>query len=275
MLDASHHKFVPAKASSPIGVFDSGVGGLSVFLHLQALLPHEQFLYYADTKNVPYGNKSSDEIIALTHQAVAWLIEQGAKMVVVACNSASAYTLDVLRQRYATPIVGLVPAIKPATLITQSKQIAVLATRATLLGKLMNDIIHEYATPHDITVHKYFEPTLVPWVELGMPKEHDTAYLLIDRLHEFCQLGIDTLVLGCTHYPFFREFLQSEIDTHQLEMTLIDSGLAIAHRVKSLLEEASLLNHQDTHPPLTFFSTDPTQTQSVVRRLIDYPVKFV
>lgn len=256
---------------APIGMFDSGVGGLSVYLHLKSLLPHEDILYYADTKNVPYGEKSSEEIIALTDAAVAWLVEQGAKLVVIACNSASAYALDVLRAKYAIPIVGLVPAIKPACLASQNKKIAVLATRATLNGALFSEVVNQVATPLGVTVYRHFEPKLVPWVEMGMPIDHQVADLLIAQMHTWAKDGVDALVLGCTHYPFFREFLQAEIQDKALTMTLIDSGAAIASRVQSLLKDHTA-TPKDQPSPLRFFATgdDATvsRTRGVAERLI-------
>lgn len=265
---SSHH------SSLAIGVFDSGVGGLSVYRHLKQALPHEQFIYYADTKNVPYGNKSSDDIIALTCTAVDWLIAQGVKLIVIACNSASAYSLALLRERYCLPIVGLVPAIKPAIAISQSQKIAVLATRATLTGRPFNELVDSLATPKGVIVYRHFEPKLVPWVEMGAPIDHQVADLLITQMHQWAQDGVDTLVLGCTHYPFFRPFLEAEINRTKLAMTVIDSGLAIAERVKSLLHSHCLLNPQTDNPPLHFYSSDDN-SRIIVHQLIGDNVYFL
>lgn len=241
--------------TAPIGVFDSGVGGLSVYLHLKAMLPSERFIYYADTANVPYGNKSGDEILLLTLQAVARLCKRGCKLIVIACNSASAHALTVLRERCTVPIVGLVPAVKPACQLTKSKQIAVLATRATLEGHLLNDVINQIATPQNITVHKHFEPTLVPWVEHGMPIDSQVASLLITQTKQWADDGVDVIVLGCTHYPFFKNFLQTYIDTENLPIHLIDSGFAIAQRVQSLLAMFDIANDTPNHAPTQLYAT--------------------
>lgn len=222
--------------TAPIGVFDSGVGGLSVYLHLRALMPNERFIYYADTANVPYGNKSGDEILLLTLQAVARLCKRGCKLIVIACNSASAYALKALRERCNVPIVGLVPAVKPACALTKSGQIAVLATRATLNGHLLSEVISKVATPQGVQVHKHFEPMLVPWVESGMPIDSQVANLLIHQTQVWADMGVDVIVLGCTHYPFFKEFLQEFIKQEKLGIHLIDSGIAIAGRVDYLLK---------------------------------------
>ncbi|WP_201593037.1 glutamate racemase [Psychrobacter fozii] len=222
--------------NAPIGLFDSGLGGLSVYLHLAKQLPTERYVYYADTLNVPYGNRDSADIEALTLTAVEWLYQQGCKLIVIACNSASAYALETARRYYPQlPIVGLVPALKPAVLASKSGRVAVLATKATLNGTLLNDVINNVAKPNHTIVTKYFDPQLVPWVEAGMPEESETALNLRQQLQLFANDGIDQLVLGCTHYPFFKAFLLDEIAQQQLSMQVVDSGQAIAERVKQLL----------------------------------------
>lgn len=266
-----HPDYVNDPDNATIGVFDSGVGGLSVYRHLRQVLPNERFIYYADTMNVPYGNKSGDEILLLTLQAVARLCKRGCKLIVIACNSASAHALDAIRARCSVPIVGLVPAVKPACLLTKSKKIAVLATQATLMGKLLQDVIAQSATPNGIRVEKHFEPRLVPWVESGMPINSQVADLLIAQTHAWAAMGVDVVVLGCTHYPFFKHFLQQEIDNTGLAMTLVDSGLAIAHRVKSLLDVfaiASSVNNPSTSLQLYATRLDE-QILSTISHLID------
>ncbi|NYR10464.1 glutamate racemase [Psychrobacter sp. BI730] len=259
--------------SAPIGVFDSGVGGLSVYLHLTQQLPTERYVYYADTLNVPYGNRDSEDIEALTLKAVEWLHQQGCKLIVIACNSASAYALDTARRCYPhIPIVGLVPALKPAVLASKSAHVAVLATKATLNGTLLNDVIVNFAQPNNTVVTKYFDPQLVPWVEAGMSEQDETAERLRQQVRIFANEGVDQLVLGCTHYPFFKTFLLDEIVQQQLSIQVIDSGQAIAERVRQLLIannlSASLMSEKQenlsqktskkntiTRPPLTFHAT--------------------
>ncbi len=257
-----HPDFINNPNEAPIGVFDSGVGGLSVYQHLRQLLPNERFIYYADTKNVPYGNKSGDEILLLTLQAVARLCKRGCKLIVIACNSASAYALTAIRQRCSVPVVGLVPAVKPACKLTQTKKIAVLATKATLNGYLLNEVINEVAIPNGVTVFKHFEPSLVPWVEQGMPIDNQVANLLIDQTHLWAKAGVDVVVLGCTHYPFFKSFLQDEINKKNLAITLVDSGFAIAQRVQSLLKIFNIASQEipnlTQNPPLQLYATQLT-----------------
>ncbi|WP_296205518.1 glutamate racemase [Psychrobacter sp. UBA3962] len=228
--------------SAPIGIFDSGVGGLSVYLHLKQQLPDEQYLYYADTLNVPYGPRSSTEIKELTLIAVDWLVAAGCKLIVIACNSASAHALQIVRHKYPTiPIVGLVPALKPAVLNSSSKSVAVLATKATLDGELLNTVISDYALPAQVNVVKWFDPSLVPWVEAGMPTLSETPERLKAQLKSFAQQKVDHLVLGCTHYPFFREFVMAQIADEDLGIKVVDSGAAIAARVKTLLQQSQSL----------------------------------
>ena len=259
--------------NAPIGVFDSGVGGLSVYLHLAQQLPAEHYIYYADTLNVPYGNRDSEDIETLTLNAVEWLHQQGCKLIVIACNSASAYALDTARRCYPhIPIVGLVPALKPAVLASKSGHVAVLATKATLNGTLLNDVIANFAQPNNTVVTKYFDPQLVPWVEAGMSEQDETAQRLRQQIRVFANEGVDQLVLGCTHYPFFKTFLLDEIAQQQLSIQVIDSGQAIAERVRQLLiannlsassmsEKRENLSQKTsnkntiTRPPLTFHAT--------------------
>lgn len=253
------------RASAPIGLFDSGVGGLSVYQHLAQQLPDEHYIYYADTLHVPYGSRDSAEIESLTLTAVEWLYQQGCKLIVIACNSASAHALTAARHAYPqVPIVGLVPALKPAVLASTTRHVAVLATKATLNGTLLNQVISDIATPHHTLVTKYFDPELVPWVEAGMPENTDTAQRLRRQVTLFADSGIDCLILGCTHYPFFKDFLYREIEHQKLAMQVLDSGQAIAARVRHVLVEQGLLaGHQSTSiPPLDMLQMCTAQAGS-------------
>lgn len=266
-------------SSAPIGLFDSGVGGLSVYLHLAQQLPAERYIYYADTLHVPYGNRTSQDIEALTLIAVEWLYQQGCKLIVIACNSASAHALEAARRHYPQlPIVGLVPALKPAVMASASGNVAVLATKATLDGTLLNQVITDIATPNGTQVTKYFDPQLVPWVEAGMPEASETAQRLRQKITDFARADVDYLVLGCTHYPFFKDFLIDEINTQQLAIQVVDSGQAIAARVKSLLVGQNLLaktkvlaaSSDNARPPLTFYASKHNDSlDRLVTRLLE------
>lgn len=261
------------KSSAPIGLFDSGVGGLSVYLHLAQQLPAERYIYYADTLHVPYGNRDSEDIEALTLVAVEWLYQQGCKLIVIACNSASAHALQAARYRYPElPIVGLVPALKPAVLHSSNHHVAVLATKATLEGSLLNQVIADIATPNSTAVTKYFDPQLVPWVEAGMPEHSETAERLRQQVVEFAEAGVDYLVLGCTHYPFFKDFLLQEISKRQLTLQVVDSGQAIAARVQYLLVVNNMLAlslGDDSVQPLVFYASKyDNKLTDLVQRLL-------
>lgn len=259
-------------ATAPIGVFDSGVGGLSVLAHLTNQLPYERYIYLADTLNVPYGSRSSDEIRDLTIQAVDTLVGMGCKLVVIACNTASAYGLFSLREMYPDlPLVGLVPALKPAVFASKTKNVAVLATPATLKGILLQEIVENFADPNAVNVHKYSLASLVPWVEAGMPEEHIAVSELENLLLTLQKNHIDHLVLGCTHFPFFKPYLVNKLADMAIDydLKLIDSGLAVAKRVAYLLQLQSLSNPAKTYQAVDFFATsNQLNTQKVALRLL-------
>lgn len=228
-----------SRAYAPIGVFDSGMGGLSIVQELQIHLPHESIIYLADTKNVPYGQRSDSEICELTTQAVAWLHQQGCKAVVVACNTASAFSLTHLREHYGAgfPVIGLVPAVKPAVLKTQSKVIGVLATPGTLRGTLLKDVIEQVATPAQVEVITVVSPALVPFVEQGLHYTAACQAELRKILLPLQQAGADYLVLGCTHYPFLKDSIQAVFGS---QFKLIDSGVAVARQTGRVLAAQKL-----------------------------------
>lgn len=229
-----------ASSDAPIGVFDSGVGGLSVAQEIARHLPNEQIIYYADTAHVPYGARSDQEIRQLTAQAIEWLYRQGCKIAVVACNTASAFSLDYLRDHYGErfPIVGLVPALKPAVIQTQSKVVAVLATPATFRGQLIKDVISKFAEPAGVNVLTVTNLDLVPFVEAGQEMSQACLNVLQQILQPVVEQGADYLVLGCTHYPFLKQAI------HQIfaeKLKLIDSGQAVARQTTYILIKNGLL----------------------------------
>ena len=227
-----------ASADAPIGIFDSGIGGLSIAIEIAHYLPHEKIIYFADTAHVPYGPRDDDDIRELTAHAIEWLYRQGCKAAVVACNTASAFSLDSLRQHYGEkfPIIGLVPALKPAVLNTQSKIVAVLATPATFRGKLIKDVMQRFAQPAQVSVLSLTCLDLVPFVEAGEQMSAACLDCLKEVLDPAIQQGADYLVLGCTHYPFLKQAIRS---IYPNEITLIDSGVAVARQTARVL-----LNHQ-------------------------------
>ncbi len=252
-----------AAASAPIGVFDSGAGGLSILAELRAELPHERFLYLADTAHVPYGSRSDDDIRALTLQAAVWLHAQGCKALVVACNTASAYGLQHLRATFTGwPIVGLVPAVKPAALATRSGVIGVMATPATLRGSRLRASVAEWAAPRQVKVMLTTSPQLVPIVERGEASSADTRALLRELLRPLAEAGADQLVLGCTHYPFLAGSIRREFKD---QFALVDSGRAVARQTRRVLAERGLLGPESGAGGTQFFVTgDPEVAQRVM-----------
>ena len=233
-----------AGADAPIGVFDSGIGGLSVALEIAHYLPNERIVYFADTAHVPYGPREDQEIRELTAHAIEWLYRQGCKVAVVACNTASAFSLDYLREHYGEdfPIIGLVPALKPAVLQSKSKTVAVLATPATFRGQLIKDVMLRFAEPAGVKVLSVTNLKLVPFVEAGEQMSPDCLQTLTEILQPVVNQGADFLVLGCTHYPFLKSAIQYIFGQ---KLTLIDSGLAVARQTARILIKNELLfEHQ-------------------------------
>lgn len=261
-----------ARVAAPIGVFDSGMGGLSVVAELHRHLPRESILYYADTAHVPYGSRSDEEIRLLTARAVEWLYQAGCKLVVVACNTASAFSLSSLRQHYGSrlPIVGLVPALKPAVAATQTGVVAVLATAGTLRGDLFNDVIRQIAEPAGVRVLTAFSAALVPFVEQNQHNSTECEQELQRVLQPLCDAGADQLVLGCTHYPFLSLAIGRAVGT---QLVLVDSGAAVARQTVRILIDHGLLRpiHQQFIKFEYAVSGDPLRVAPIVAQLTPLP----
>ncbi len=250
----------------PIGVCDSGAGGLSVVAELRRLLPHEEIVYFADTAHCPYGPRPSAEVQALVEDAAAFLLLQGAKIVVVACNTASAAGLRPLRARHgaAVPIVGLVPAVKPAVALTRRGVVGVLATPGTLRGTLLDEVVARFATPAGVRVLPVAAAGLVEAVEAGALDGSATRALLESALAPVREAGADVLVLGCTHYPFLRDAIAAVAP----ELTLVDSGAGVARQTRRLLDAAGLRNPGTAPGDLRLYTSgDPAASGAVLRRL--------
>lgn len=244
---------------APLGVFDSGVGGLSVLAELRRAMPSERFLYLADTAHVPIGARTDEDIRDLTGRAVAALHARGAKGVVVACNTASAFSLQHLRERFVPdrvgatfPVIGLVPAVKPAVAATRSGVVGVLATPGTLRGTLLRDVIREFADPAGVRVLTAVSAELVPLVEAGQACSERTRAVLRETLAPLAKAGADQLVLGCTHYPFLAGSIRAEFgDTFML----LDSGAAVARHTRNVLLSAGLLRPEGAGGEVTYLVT--------------------
>ncbi|MFB9991782.1 glutamate racemase [Deinococcus oregonensis] len=230
----------------PLGIFDSGVGGLSVLAEIRRSLPQEDILYLADTAHLPYGARGDDDLRDLTARAVATLHARGAKGVVVACNTASAFSLTHLREKYGPefPVIGLVPAVKPAIQATRSGVVGVLATPGTLRGTLLQDVIRQFAVPVGVQVLMAVSAALVPLVEAGQQDSPEARAELRRVLEPLQAAGADQLVLGCTHYPFLAPAIHAEFGE---TFALVDSGAAVARHTRNTLEHLGLL--RSASPP--------------------------
>lgn len=236
--------------NSPIGIFDSGMGGLSVWSRVCAMLPNESVVYLADGKNCPYGDRTPEEIATLTRQAVERLLECGVKLVIVACNTATAVAIDMLRESYDIPFVGMEPAVKPAALATKSGVVGILATRAALAGELFRATATKYSDRAEIltAVGEGF----VEAVEEGREEEPATLELARRALEPMLAQGADQIVLGCTHYPFLEKPLRQVIG--ERDVTLVNPASAVVRRAEWLLEEAGLRAEEGHRAEYTFLS---------------------
>ncbi len=215
----------------PIGVLDSGVGGLSIVRELRAQLPSENLIYLADQAHVPYGTRPIAQVRAFTEAIVRFLLAQEVKLVVVACNTASAAALHALRATFPhVPFVGMEPAVKPAAQATQSGVIGVLATEATFQGELYASVVGRFA--QGVRVEKQACPEFVTLVEAGQTHTEAARAAVRKRLAPLLRAGVDQLVLGCTHFPFLAHLLQEEAGPH---VTLVDPSAAVARQVGRVL----------------------------------------
>ncbi len=219
----------------PIGIFDSGVGGTSIWKEITMLLPKEDTIYLADSVNAPYGEKSQEEILKLSIKNTDLLLSKGCKMIVVACNTATTNAINYLRENYQVPFIGIEPAIKPAALKSKTKTIGVLATKGTLSSSLFNSTSEMHAS--GITIIEQEGTGLVPLVEGGKMQDAQTRRLLEEFVNPMLEQGIDYLVLGCTHYPYLIPLLREILPEH---ITIIDSGEAVARQTKTVLESQEL-----------------------------------
>ncbi len=246
--------------SAPIGVFDSGVGGLSVLREIRALLPEESLLYVADSGHVPYGEKSPGFIRERSGVIAEFLLEQGAKALVLACNTATAAGVAELRACYPQlPIIGMEPAVKPAAAATQSGVVGVLATTGTLQSAKFAALLDRFAS--DVRVITQPCPGLVECIEAGELDGPATHELLQGFVEPLLAEGCDTLILGCTHYPFIKPLLRQLVPE---SVSLIDTGAAVARQLHRLLAERELLGRGPAQGSRFWSSGEPTQLLRVL-----------
>ena len=246
-----------------IGIFDSGVGGTSIWKELHTLMPNESKIYLADSKNAPYGEKSSEEILRLSIKNTEFLIEQNCKLIVVACNTATTNAIEYLRNNFQVPFIGIEPAIKPAALQTKTKKVGVLATKGTLSSSLFFNTSKLYTA--GVKIYEQEGSGLVELIEAGLLDSKKIRNLLIKFLQPMLEEGIDCLVLGCTHYPFLIPVLKEILPSH---VKVIDSGQAVAQQTKTILEKNELLISDSTFVTSSIFysNTNPDVLRKLVNR---------
>jgi glutamate racemase len=246
-----------------IGVFDSGVGGISVLQHIHALLPHENLIYFADSKHAPYGNKTQAEIIARCMVIADFLLQEEVKSLVVACNTATAAAIDLLRETFDIPIIGMEPAIKPAAAASKNGVIGVLATVGTLKSAQFAALLESYG--RNVKVVTQACVGLVECIERGELNTANTKALIRQYTSPLLAEGADTIVLGCTHYPFVKQVIQEMVGD---KITLIDTGAAVANQLKRQLDEKKLLSVNQAKAEVSFWTNSEAENaRQVIEKL--------
>lgn len=258
---------------APIGVFDSGVGGLTVAREIMRNLPSERIVYFGDTARVPYGSKSRESIIRFSRQIIHFLQEEHVKAIVVACNTASAYALDEVQKDLDIPIIGVVkPGAKVAAQATRNKRIGVIGTKGTIGSNIYADYIHEIDP--EITVVGKACPLFVPLVEEGWLKDPVTVEVAQRYLQELQEQDVDTLVMGCTHYPLLRSVLRELLGE---KVTLVNPAYETAQSLKQLLKEMNLDNPgiKEEEFPYRFYVSDlADQFTAFANSILPYDVSM-
>jgi glutamate racemase len=264
-------EFTQKSTSQPIGVFDSGVGGLTVLKHLIHSMPGEEFVYLGDTARVPYGNKSPDTIRHYTRQCVNFLLSFDVKAIVIACNTASALALDLAREISSVPVIGMIhPAAVSAVEQSITKKVGIIGTRATIGSHAYEHEIAEVAREKGMHIDVYSKacPLFVPLAEEDFGNHPSSAMIAHEYLHEFLALGIDILVLGCTHYPLLKELIGKTLP----DISLLDCGETAAKELCSILQIEEQ-KHIEELPMVRLFTTDSVHAfSSIAERCIGFPL---
>lgn len=253
------------KVNCPIGLFDSGVGGTSIWKEVIQLLPYEDTIYLADSINAPYGSKHKDQIIELCIKNVELLRSMGCKLIIVACNTATTNAIKHLRSNYDLPFVGIEPAIKPASLATKTNRIGILATKGTLDSELFHTTSQTWLDK--VEVVKQRGTGIVELIESGKLNSQEMTSLLKKYAQVFLNAEVDHLVLGCSHYPYLIPQLKALLPKN---ITIIDSGLAVAKQTKHLLKEENILQTKAKKASHQFYTNAATRTlHSLVGSSVD------
>ena len=249
LVDSTTSQATPISASGPIGVFDSGVGGISVLKHIRAAMPSEHLLYVADSKFAPYGSKTPEFIRERADAIAGFLMEKGAKALVVACNTATAAAAEYLRSQHAIPIIAMEPAVKPAAQVTKTGVIGVLATSGTLKSAQFAALLEHYGQQVQVVTQACHG--LVECIERGDLTGAETEALLSRYIQPLLDAHADTIVLGCTHYPFVRPLIEKLVGP---DVALVDTGRAVARHLKHRLEALQLCAPQAAEGSVEFWS---------------------
>lgn len=227
-------------SSSPIGIFDSGLGGLSILNEIRKRLPLEKLIYLADSKNAPYGEKPTASIVKISKQNTEYLLNKECKLIVVACNTATTNAINILRKNYNVPFIGIEPAIKPAALNSNNGRVGVLATKGTLSSELFSETTKKFTT--NTQVVEVEGKGIVEAIESNISHTKAFNQLLKQQLMPFKEARIDTLVLGCSHYPFIIAQIQEQLGC---DVNIIDSGFAVAKQTERVLNYYGLLEKHE------------------------------
>ena len=249
-----------------IGIFDSGVGGLSVFREIKKILPDERYIYYSDNAHCPYGEKSKEYIIDRARHITDFLISKGADVIVVACNTATAAAIRTLREEYRIPFIGMEPAIKPAAQLTRTGIVGVLATAGTLKADKYKDTRGKYAD--DITVVEHIGQGFVELVESGQTTGSRAEAVVTESVEPLLDAGADTIVLGCTHYPFLSETISKVASALAPDRTvkIVDPAPAVARHLHEVMTERAIIRH-DGYELVLHVSGDDTTLQNIAQSL--------
>ena len=243
---------------NPIGLFDSGIGGTSIWRAIHELMPNENTIYLADSKNAPYGQKTKEEIIALCEKNTELLLEMNCKIIVVACNTATTNAIKELRAKYNVPFIGIEPAIKPAANNSKTQTIGILATKGTLNSALFSDVVKSYTNTKIIEQIGYGLVELIEDGEIDSPKMN---HLLEEYLQPMVNANIDYLVLGCSHYPYLIPQIKKIIPA---SIQIIDSGEAVARQTKKVLLEKVGFNSDTNSKQLFLTNGNPIVLDAVL-----------
>ncbi len=256
----------------PIGVFDSGIGGLTVVKEIQRILPHEGILYFGDTARVPYGSKSERLVRQFALQNSRFLVAQGVKAIVIACNTASAVALQTVRDHFPLPVLGVIePGSKAAVDSTRADRIGVIGTIGTIESQAYQRAIRSFR--EGVKVFGQACPLFVPLAEEGWLTQQVTRLVAAEYLNSFRPHAIDTLILGCTHYPLLKPVIA---DIMGPDVTLIDSAEETARELRSLLMEANLMSHPSDQPEQSYFVSDvPRRFRKVAERFLGRSIESV